>query len=238
MILHRIWQQVMAVVLTVVLFLGSAASPAMAWPSFSASTQSNTPPTGVEDPSSDCPSSLEAVTLPFKKAVATPLPEAVRENLPLPDPKYGEGFDLDSNDDPINYIGTTYDHSCADFNMMVGPQPPEQAPNILLVLLDDVGFGASEPFGGLIHTPTLEALADEGLKYNRFHTTSLCSPTRAALLTGRNTHSAGSGTIQEQATGFPWLHRTHTPKHSNNCSDFTIPRLCYELDWQEPQCTR
>jgi arylsulfatase len=86
------------------------------------------------------------------------------------------------------------------------PQPveaPQGAPNILLVLLDDVGYGAASTFGGPCHTPTLTRLAQRGLKYNHFHTTALCSPTRAALLTGRNHHSAHTACIMEGATGFP-----------------------------------
>jgi arylsulfatase len=80
---------------------------------------------------------------------------------------------------------------------------PEGAPNVVVVLLDDVGFGHTSPFGGPVNTPTLQRLAKEGLRYNRFHTTALCSPTRAALLTGRNHHSAHTGTIMELATGYP-----------------------------------
>jgi len=82
-------------------------------------------------------------------------------------------------------------------------RPPEGSPNVLVVLLDDVGFGASSTFGGPCQTPTLERLAAGGLKYNRFHTTALCSPTRQALLTGRNHHSAGMAAITELATGAP-----------------------------------
>jgi arylsulfatase A-like enzyme len=82
-------------------------------------------------------------------------------------------------------------------------RPPDGAPNILIVLLDDVGFGASSAFGGPCRTPVAEALAATGLKYNRFHTTALCSPTRQALLTGRNHHSCGMGGITEIATGSP-----------------------------------
>ena len=82
-------------------------------------------------------------------------------------------------------------------------RPPEGSPNVLVVLLDDVGFGASSTFGGPCQTPTLERLAASGLKYNRFHTTALCSPTRQALLTGRNHHSAGMAAITELATGAP-----------------------------------
>jgi arylsulfatase A-like enzyme len=82
-------------------------------------------------------------------------------------------------------------------------RPPKGAPNVLLILLDDVGFGASSAFGGPCRTPTAERLAAGGLKYNRFHTAALCSPTRQALLTGRNHHSVGMGGITEIATGAP-----------------------------------
>jgi arylsulfatase len=98
-------------------------------------------------------------------------------------------------------IGLSAKDSKSDF-----PEPmhaPKGAPNVVLVLLDDVGFGASSTFGGPISTPTLERLAKSGLRYTQFHTTALCSPTRAALLTGRNHHSAHTGVIMEMATGFP-----------------------------------
>jgi len=80
---------------------------------------------------------------------------------------------------------------------------PAKAPNVLIVLLDDMGFGQSSAFGGPIHMPALERLAKAGLKYNHFHTTALCSPTRAALLTGRNHHVCNMGSITETATAFP-----------------------------------
>jgi arylsulfatase len=81
--------------------------------------------------------------------------------------------------------------------------PPDGAPNVLIVLLDDVGFGASSAFGGPCSTPNAERLAAGGLKYNRFHTTALCAPTRQAMLTGRNHHSVGMGSITETATSAP-----------------------------------
>jgi arylsulfatase A-like enzyme len=81
--------------------------------------------------------------------------------------------------------------------------PPEGAPNVLIVLIDDAGFGSSSAFGGPCNTPTFERLADNGLRYNRFHTTALCSPTRQALLTGRNHHAVGMGGITEIATSAP-----------------------------------
>src|SRR3954447_21434666 len=82
-------------------------------------------------------------------------------------------------------------------------RPPAGAPNVLVVLLDDVGFAASSAFGGAIDTPTADRLAAGGLRYNRFHTTALCAPTRQALLTGRNHHSVGMGGITELATSAP-----------------------------------
>jgi arylsulfatase len=84
-----------------------------------------------------------------------------------------------------------------------GVEAPKGAPNVLLILTDDVGFGAASTFGGPIQTPTFQRLADNGLKYNMYHTTALCSPTRAALIAGRNHHSCASGNITEFATGYP-----------------------------------
>ena len=81
--------------------------------------------------------------------------------------------------------------------------PPKGAPNILLIMTDDVGFAAPSTFGGVIPTPALDRIAQSGLRYTNFHSTSLCSPTRAALITGRNHHSVGFGVISEAATGFP-----------------------------------
>ena len=81
--------------------------------------------------------------------------------------------------------------------------PPKGAPNILLIMTDDVGFSAPSTFGGVIPTPTLDRIANMGLRYTSFHTTALCSPTRAALLTGRNHHSVSTGVVVDQATGYP-----------------------------------
>jgi arylsulfatase A-like enzyme len=118
-------------------------------------------------------------------------PELKRDVLPIPD---------------ITPAGlTTYDAKDPDTTYPpINPiQPPEQAPNVLIVLIDDVGFGASSAFGGPINTPNAERLAAKGLKYNRFHTTALCSPTRQALLTGRNHHTVGMGGLTEIATSAP-----------------------------------
>ena len=98
-------------------------------------------------------------------------------------------------------IGETIKQSVPDFPEQL--KAPKGAPNVLLILTDDVGFGASGTFGGPIPTPTFDRLAKGGLKYNRFHTTALCSPSRAALITGRNHHSCSSGIITEGASGFP-----------------------------------
>lgn len=98
-------------------------------------------------------------------------------------------------------IGETFKDSAPDY-----PQPvkaPKGSPNVLLVLLDDVGFGMCSTFGGPVPTPHLDKLAKNGLIYNRFHTTALCSPTRGALLTGRNHHSCATGVIIEMGTGYP-----------------------------------
>ncbi len=114
-----------------------------------------------------------------------------RDVLPIPD---------------ITPVGlTTYDAKdpATAFAPIEPLRPPEGAPNVLIVLIDDVGFGASSAFGGPINTPTAERLAAKGLTYNRFHTTALCSPTRQALLTGRNHHTVGMGGITEIATSAP-----------------------------------
>jgi arylsulfatase A-like enzyme len=118
-------------------------------------------------------------------------PDISRSVLPIPDRAHA-GL-------------TTYDAKDPDtsFPPITRLRPPPGAPNVLVVLLDDVGFGASSAFGGPIGTPTAERLAGDGLKYTRFHTTALCSPTRSALLTGRNHHSVGMGGITEIATAAP-----------------------------------
>ncbi len=107
-------------------------------------------------------------------------------------------------DRPLTRL-TTYDAKDPEtaFAAIEPLVPPEGAPNVLIVLLDDVGFGASSAFGGPCATPTAERLAAGGLRYNRFHTTALCAPTRQAMLTGRNHHSVGMGSITETATSAP-----------------------------------
>src|SRR3954466_15833642 len=114
-----------------------------------------------------------------------------RSVLPIPDQKPKMLTTYDAKDPDTKYPAIT------------PLLPPKDAPNVLVILLDDVGFGASSAFGGPINTPNAEKLATNGLKYNRFHTTALCSPTRAALLTGRNHHTVGMGGITEIASGAP-----------------------------------
>src|SRR5437660_3094698 len=80
---------------------------------------------------------------------------------------------------------------------------PKGAPNILLIMTDDQGYGISSTFGGVIPTPAMDRVAKAGLRYTQFHSTALCSPTRAALITGRNHHTVGNGVIGELATGYP-----------------------------------
>lgn len=98
-------------------------------------------------------------------------------------------------------IGKDYEHT--DYAWQQNVAAPKGAPNVLLIMLDDVGFGQTSTFGGLIPTPNLDKLADQGLKFNRFHTTGICGPSRAALLTGRNHHDTGNGFLMEWATGLP-----------------------------------
>src|SRR6478609_3940157 len=118
-------------------------------------------------------------------------PKVRRDILPIPDEKHVGLTTYDAKDPNTTYPPIT---------ML---RPPEGAPNVLIVLIDDVGFGASSAFGGPCRTPTAERLAAGGVKLNRFHTTALCSPTRQALLTGRNHHSVNMGGITEIATSAP-----------------------------------
>jgi arylsulfatase len=93
--------------------------------------------------------------------------------------------------------------STPDWEPYLQPVAPEGAPNVLYVVLDDVGFSAMEPWGGLIETPNINRLASNGLTYTNWHTTALCSPTRSSLLTGRNHTTNGMACIAEATTGFP-----------------------------------
>lgn len=126
------------------------------------------------------------------KGSGTPPSDTVqRAVLPIPEPGFNGWLPFDARD------------SAAQFPPVPQVRPPQQAPNILVILLNDVGFGASSAFGGPCHTPIADKLARHGLRYNRFHTTGFSGPTRAALLTGRNHHSVGVGGIAEFATSSP-----------------------------------
>jgi arylsulfatase A-like enzyme len=125
-------------------------------------------------------------------AQTSPAAQAVgmdRTVLPIAEPQYP----------PI----TTFDARNATPPPRFEVKAPANAPNVLIILLDDMGFGQSSAFGGPVNMPTIDALAREGLRYNEFHTTAICSPTRAALLTGRNHHMNNMGAITEIATAFP-----------------------------------
>ena len=98
-------------------------------------------------------------------------------------------------------IGRTWRESEPSFPMV--KKAPNDSPNILYIVLDDVGFGWSDTFGGLVETPNITRLANNGLRYTNFHTTALCSPTRSCLLTGRNHHSNSMANITELSTGYP-----------------------------------
>src|SRR5258708_38581412 len=93
--------------------------------------------------------------------------------------------------------------------------PPKGAPNVLLIMTDDQGYGVSGTFGGVVPTPALDRVAKAGLRYIQFHSTALCSPTRAALITGRNPHSVGSGVIGELSTGYPASESVISPAKAN-----------------------
>src|SRR6187455_672595 len=114
-----------------------------------------------------------------------------RSHLPMPNTQRSQFIAYDAKDPD------------SKFPPIEQLRPPKGAPNVLIILIDDAGFGSSSAFGGPCQTPNAEKLAAGGLKYTRFHMTALCSPTRQALLTGRNHHSAGMGGITEIATGAP-----------------------------------
>jgi arylsulfatase len=133
-----------------------------------------------------------------------------RTVLPIPDKSFG------------GTIGRTFDQSVADWTVVAGTKAPEGAPNVLLVLIDDAGFGQPDTFGGPIATPNLTRVAESGVKYNRFHVTALCSPTRAAMLTGRNHHRVGMGSVAE----FPGPYPGYTGAVPRSCAAF--PRILRE----------
>jgi arylsulfatase A-like enzyme len=143
---------------------------------------------------------------PGKAAAAAPSPALDRSTLPIPDPPFTgkSGLTLDPAE------------SVPDWGITEFVRPPEGAPNIMLVVIDDVGFGNPSTFGGPIQTPTLGRLAAGGLSYNRFHVTALCSPTRSALLTGRNHHHVAQGSVAEFSGPYPG----YTALRPKDCAPF------------------
>ena len=133
-----------------------------------------------------------------------------RTVLPIPDRTFG------------GTAGRTLADSVPDWMMIPGPKAPESAPNVLLVLIDDAGYGAPDTFGGPISTPNYTRVQQMGLTYNRFHVTAVCSPTRAATLTGRNQHRVGFGSIAEYPGPFPG----YTASKPKSCAAF--PRILKE----------
>jgi arylsulfatase A-like enzyme/uncharacterized membrane protein len=130
-----------------------------------------------------------------------------RTALPIPDRNFG------------GVAGHTLKDSVADWSMVPGPKAPEGAPNVLLVLIDDAGFGGPETFGGPISTPNYTRVQKMGVTYNRFHVTAVCSPTRAATLTGRNHHRVGFGSVAEFPGPFPG----YTAAKPKSCA--ALPRI-------------
>lgn len=120
-------------------------------------------------------------------------------------------------------IGLTYKDSTQCWSPTA--QPPKGAPNIVFLVLDDIGFGGLGCFGGPVETPNIDKLAEGGLKYNNFHTTAICSPTRACLLTGRNHHSVGVGTLMEFASGYPG-YNAHMSKNAA-----TMPEMLKDIGY-------
>jgi uncharacterized membrane protein len=133
-----------------------------------------------------------------------------RTVLPIPDKTFG------------GTAGHTFDDSVGDWTILAGPRAPEDAPNVLLVMIDDAGFGQPDTFGGPIPTPNMTRVQEQGLTYNRFHVTALCSPTRAALLTGRNSHRVGLGSVAEAPGPFPG----YTGSVPRSCAPF--PKILKE----------
>ncbi len=133
-----------------------------------------------------------------------------RTVLPIPDRNFG------------GTAGRTLAESVADWSMIPGPKAPEGAPNVLVVLIDDAGFGNPETFGGPISSPAMTRVQEMGLTYNRFHVTAVCSPTRACALSGRNQHRVGFGSIAEYPGPFPG----YTASKPKSCAAF--PRILKE----------
>ena len=141
--------------------------------------------------------------------------------IPPPPPPFGGKIDLSADKSKPFWPPTVV--------------PPKGAPNVLLIMTDDAGYGVSGTFGGVIPTPALDRIANAGLRYTQFHSTALCSPTRAALITGRNHHSVGFGVITEQSTGYPGYDSVIGPENATIGDDPEGERLRHVMVRQEPQ---
>jgi arylsulfatase len=148
----------------------------------------------------------------LKRALGEALGKFVPDRTVLPIPDKGFG----------GVAGRSFDESVGDWSIIAGPRAPEGAPNVLVVLIDDAGFGAPDTFGGGIRTPNLTRVQGRGITYNRFHVTAVCSPTRAALLTGRNHHRVGMGGVAEFPGPFPG----YTGVRPKSCA--ALPRILRE----------
>ncbi len=149
----------------------------------------------------------------------TPRPDRTR--LPIAEPDYPRSTVLDARD--------------AKAPPRFEVKAPAGAPNVLIVLVDDMGFGMPSAFGGPVRMPAADRLASQGLRYNQFHTTALCSPTRTALLSGRNHHMNNMGGITEIATAFPGQHRGAAGQRRTARGDAAPERLQHGLLRQEPR---
>jgi Sulfatase len=147
-----------------------------------------------------------------------------QEVLPRPEPPFK------------GHIGATVQDSTLDFPQQV--KAPEGAPNILLIMTDDVGFGASSTFGGPIPTPTMDGLAKEGLRYTQFHSTALCSPTRGSIAHRAQSPLQRHGRYHGTGHGFPRLQLADAEEQWHICEGSQTERLQHGLVWQKPQRPR
>ena len=187
----RYWTTIQGLLLVLATLAGATGCPQR-----SADRSKNAPvtqATAVEEQATGSEAQAAAPAKPVPIAAQLGSPSATTSipgnQLPPPDPKFGGAINLKASDSKPWWPPRVV--------------PPKGAPNVLLIMTDDCGFGSPSTFGGVIPTPALDRVAKSGLRYTQFHSTSLCSPTRAALITGRNHHVSGFGVVGEAATGFP-----------------------------------
>jgi hypothetical protein len=146
------------------------------------------------------------------------LPEQDRTILPAPESPFKGKIEIAMKDSTQDW-----------------PQPlkaPAGAPNVFMIIGDDVGFGTPSAFGGPVNTPVFDRIAQQGLRYVNFHTTAVCAASRAAFLTGRNGHSVGFGFIPDCPAGFPGYDLHHPAQRSRRARNPAHERLRHRLDWQ------